>query len=204
MSTGFNKDFEHNEALMKASLNEFITRGYEKASINHILKMANMSKGSFYYHFKNKEDLYFHLIQTLIEKKQAFLSKAMTVEDYSTDIFSIFKTQIRLGMQFAVDYPDINRFANSFVKEKGNDIYERALKKYNFENNDQINQMIEASYHKGEFRENLPIEFIKRIIGFLFTHLGEITDISKPEHIEQEMNYFIDFLKMGLTKERRE
>ncbi|MDP5273279.1 TetR/AcrR family transcriptional regulator [Chengkuizengella axinellae] len=187
---------------MQASLNEFIARGYEKASINKILKTANMSKGSFYYHFKNKEDLYFHLIHTLIEKKQTFLSTAMTAEDFSTDIFSIFKTQIRLGMQFAAEYPDINRFANSFIKEKGNDIYDSALEKYNFENNDQMNQLIEASYQNGEFREGVPISFIKRIIGFLFTHLGEITDTSKPEHIEEEMNDFIDFLKSGLSSKK--
>ncbi|MFS1514903.1 TetR/AcrR family transcriptional regulator [Bacillus sp. SCS-151] len=199
MTRGFNKEFEHSDALMQAALNEFVEKGYDKASLNHILKTANMSKGSFYYHFNNKEDLYLNLIDMLIQKKQLFLAKVMNPSDYSKDIFSIFKTQIRIGMQFSNEYPDINRFANSFIKEKGTPIYEKALTRHNFQDNDQMNKLIEASYNKGEIRQTLPLEFVQSLIGFLFTNIVDVADMSKPDHYESSLNHLIDFLKNGLT-----
>ncbi len=130
---GFDKSFEHREALFDAGLEEFAAKGYDQASINAILKVAGMSKGQFYYHFKNKEGLYFALIDVLIAKKREFLAATMTPDEFEQDIFTIFQTQIRYGMQFAQSYPAINRFAESFVKEKGNTIYKKAMSKYNFE-----------------------------------------------------------------------
>ena len=50
----FAKTFEHKQKLLDAALAEFNEYGYEQASINRILAQAGMSKGQFYYHFKNK------------------------------------------------------------------------------------------------------------------------------------------------------
>ncbi len=50
------------EKLFEATLNEFSTKNFELASTNEIIKKANYNKGSFYYRFKTKEELYFALI----------------------------------------------------------------------------------------------------------------------------------------------
>ncbi|WP_105617008.1 TetR/AcrR family transcriptional regulator [Vallitalea okinawensis] len=200
MGNQFDKTFEHDQALLDAALNEFVDKGYDKASLNNILKEANMSKGSFYYHFKNKEDLYFNLIDILIEKKKVFLAKTMKPEDFTKDIFTIFKTQIRLGMEFSCQYPDINRFSESFIKEKGNEIYKKAMKKHDFQSNDQINQLVKVAYVRGDFREDLPLGFVQNLIGYLFTHVVEMTDMSQSDNYEDGMNYLVDFMKNGLAK----
>ena len=46
------------EELIKAALIEFGDKGYENASLNNILKEAGISKGTFYYHFKNRRIIY--------------------------------------------------------------------------------------------------------------------------------------------------
>ncbi len=45
----------------------FSTKGYEKSSINDILKKMKITKGSFYYHFKSKEDLLNAVVDDLTE-----------------------------------------------------------------------------------------------------------------------------------------
>lgn len=45
------------KALLDAAMDEFITNGYEKSSINRILSDAGIPKGSFYQYFDGKEDL---------------------------------------------------------------------------------------------------------------------------------------------------
>jgi AcrR family transcriptional regulator len=197
----FEKQFEHSQALFVAALEEFISAGYEQASLNAILDAARMSKGQFYYHFKNKEDLYLALIEIMIDKKKEFLTKVMQPEDLQGDIFSIFKVQIRYSMLFAREHPEINRFAESFVKERGNPIYTKAIKVYNFEENKVINKLVEAAYQRGEFREDLPNSFIHKIIAFLFTHFAELLDFYAVEAVEENMQYLIELMKSGLERQ---
>jgi AcrR family transcriptional regulator len=131
----FARDFEHSAALFAAAVAEFIASGYEQASINAILAAAGMSKGQFYYHFDGKEALYFALIDILIAQKQAFLRGVMRPEDFAGDIFDTFQAQIGYSMAFAREHPVINRFSESFLRERGNAIYKAAMARYNFEEN---------------------------------------------------------------------
>jgi AcrR family transcriptional regulator len=198
--TGFARDFEHSRELFDAALEEFIDKGYEQASINTILQAAGMSKGQFYYHFKHKEGLYLALIGVLIEKKKVFLSSVMQPEDFQQDIFGIFRTQIRYSMAFAREYPVINRFSESFIREQGNTIYKKALAAYNFEDNAAIDHLIERGYQQGQFREDLPLAFIKRVIGYVFTHAVEMTNLHQADAFEDELNHLVEFIRSGLAK----
>jgi AcrR family transcriptional regulator len=159
-----------------------------------------MSKGQFYYHFKNKEELYLALIDVLIAKKQDFLTSVMQPEDFQGDVFSIFKAQIKYSLAFAREYPAINQFSESFMREKSNPIYKTALAVHNFEDNDAINNLVEAAYQKGDFREDIPLPFIKKTIAFLFTHVVELAELKNTDEVEDNMNHLIEFMKAGLAK----
>ncbi|MCG8353481.1 MAG: TetR/AcrR family transcriptional regulator [Chloroflexales bacterium] len=196
----FAKTFEHNQALFHAALQEFSGAGYEQASINIILKHAGMSKGQFYYHFKNKQDLYFALIEILITRKQAFLAGVMQAEDFNQDIFTIFKTQIRHGIAFAKAHPDIHAFSESFLREKGNTIYEAVMARFNFENDAALSQLIENAYQRGEFQEYMPLSFVKKTIGYLFAHAADLTDLPDDDNAEENLDRLVDFMKTGLAR----
>jgi len=51
------------EKIIHESLKLFSLKGFLSTSINDILEAANTSKGGLYNHFKNKEDLFLHVIQ---------------------------------------------------------------------------------------------------------------------------------------------
>lgn len=196
----FTKNFEHSQKLFDAAIEEFIACGYEQASINVILEKAGMSKGQFYYHFKNKEGLYLALIDFLITKKKEFLASRMRPEDISQDIFAVFKTQMKLSMAFAREYPVISRFSESFLREKGNKIYDKALSVYNFQNNDAIMMMVKQAVQRGDFRDDLPEEFIQKLIGYLFTHIADLADLSTSDHYQRGVDSVVDFIQHGLAK----
>lgn len=196
----FEKSFEHSDALLETALEAFSTHGYEQASINVILEKAGMSKGQFYYHFGNKEGLYLALIEILIARKAAFLETVMQPEEFQQDIFGVFKTQILYGIAFAREYPLIDCFSESFLKEKGTPIYEKVMAIHNFEENQGLNQLIEQAYAQGDFREDLPLSFIQKTIGYLFTHVADLTDLTNTNNAEENLNYLIDFMKSGLAR----
>ncbi len=196
----FTKSFEHKQKLLDAALAEFNTYGYELASINRILDKAGMSKGQFYYHFKNKEGLYFALMELGIEKKLAYFANHNLLVDASTDIFNLFKTQIQYGLAFATEYPEIYQLSQAFLREKGTPIYEKAMARYNFQDNEVIGQLIEAAYARGEFREDFPLAFIKQMIGYMFNQVADFANLDDPVEMEQNLNYMIDFMRNGLAK----
>ena len=53
---------KQNQALFEATLDEFSSKPYDLASTNIIIKNSDYNKGSFYYRFKTKYDIYFALI----------------------------------------------------------------------------------------------------------------------------------------------
>jgi AcrR family transcriptional regulator len=53
-----NLEREKQEAILAAAAEEFAERGYEGASLNRIIDEAGISKGSLYYYFEDKQDLF--------------------------------------------------------------------------------------------------------------------------------------------------
>ncbi len=49
---------EKQERILRAAGEEFAEKGYESASINRIIERSGMSKGSVYYYFEDKADLF--------------------------------------------------------------------------------------------------------------------------------------------------
>lgn len=197
----FSRQFDHSEQLFEAALAEFTAVGYEPASINTILKNAGMSKGQFYHHFGSKEGVYLALIEILIARKQAFLASVMQPEDLQQDIFSIFKTQIQYGIAFARDYPAINTFAQSFLKEKGTPIYEKAMARFNFDQDQALHHLIATAYQNGEFREELPLTFVQKTVTYLFNHVADLTEISSTDDAKEHLNYLVEFMRSGLGRQ---
>jgi AcrR family transcriptional regulator len=51
------------ERILGAAAREFAERGYEAASVNRIIIEAGISKGSLYYYFDDKEDLFATVVE---------------------------------------------------------------------------------------------------------------------------------------------
>ena len=49
------------QAILRAAFDEFAAHGFHSASLNRIIDAAGISKGSMYYYFDGKEELYVHV-----------------------------------------------------------------------------------------------------------------------------------------------
>jgi AcrR family transcriptional regulator len=54
---------ERQHALLEAAAQEFGARGFDDASLNHILELAGVSKGAAYYYFDDKEDVFLTVVR---------------------------------------------------------------------------------------------------------------------------------------------
>ena len=52
---------DQQHTILRVALDEFAAHGFSAASLNRIIDAAGISKGSMYYYFDGKEDLYAHV-----------------------------------------------------------------------------------------------------------------------------------------------
>jgi AcrR family transcriptional regulator len=97
------------QALTRAAFDEFATHGFSSASLNRIIEAAGVSKGSMYYYFDGKEELYAHVARVelgrLFESAGPFPVPAArdpeafwsTLEDYYRRIMAAFAASPKLA-----------------------------------------------------------------------------------------------------------
>ncbi len=75
--TFFRLPEEKRERLTGAAWEEFMSVPFAHASINRIVRAAQIPRGSFYQYFEGKEDLFFYLLGSLREEAFGLMSDAL-------------------------------------------------------------------------------------------------------------------------------
>ena len=70
---------------MRAARDEFAGRGFHDASLNRVIEAAGISKGSMYYYFDGKEDLYAYIVRTELEQLFVHLGPFHVPDDKTAD-----------------------------------------------------------------------------------------------------------------------
>ncbi|QOX64950.1 TetR/AcrR family transcriptional regulator [Anoxybacterium hadale] len=198
------KSFDRKQELLDAALTEFIEYSYGEASLNNIIKNAGISKGTFYYHFADKQALYLSLIQGTVDAKMEFLERRLKdyVHDDDMNIFETLKLQARFGIEFAIEKPKYYLLGMMFLKEKGNKIYDAVMDMLDNTTESYYDSLIEKAMSRGDLREGLSPAYIKRMLTYLLYHYDEIFDIKREELDFDQMianfNQLIDFIWHGL------
>jgi AcrR family transcriptional regulator len=200
------KSFDRREELLEAGLEEFASKSYEEASLNNIIKNAGISKGTFYYHFRDKQDLYLKLLQSLVDVKMEFLERRLKgyVHNEDLSIFENLKLQARFGVELAKEQPKYYLLGLMFRREKGSEIYEKAMSLFDDTSETYFDGMVEKAIIRGDFREGISASFAKKMITFLLYRANEFIDISGSEVdfdlTLRDFDELIDFMQYGLGK----
>lgn len=68
------------EKILKAAKLEFLSKGYEKASLRKICADADVTTGAMYFFFKNKQDLFANIVSEKSEKFFALVDRQTNAE----------------------------------------------------------------------------------------------------------------------------
>jgi len=102
---------EKQKQIINAGMKEFAENGFEKASTNEIIKVANISKGSLFNYFENKRGLYLYLVDYAIDIVER---KFLNLVDVSTqDLFSRLQNIATIKMEFLQNYPNTMHFLST-------------------------------------------------------------------------------------------
>jgi TetR/AcrR family transcriptional regulator len=206
MTNATEKTFERKKELLEAALDEFTQRNFEEASLNTIIKQAGISKGTFYYHFKNKEDLYIYQLKHVFDAKWEFIAQKNSQNPgllEKADFFENIKIQARMGAEFAITYPKFYRLSQMFSDEKGHPIYDIVLKALESKSGNKLNELVDTAMETGSIREEFSRDFVQKIMGYMLVHFNDIFNSPEDSDLERmvaNLDSFVDFLKYGLCR----
>ena len=68
--TFFGIDKEKQNRIIQAAIKVFSSHNYNDSSINEVIKLAKIPRGSFYQYFEDKEDAIYYIINKYLEKEK--------------------------------------------------------------------------------------------------------------------------------------
>jgi AcrR family transcriptional regulator len=120
---------ETRQKLLDAALAVFARHGFERATVDEIVRQAGFSKGAFYVHFESKEDLFWEILRGRIAAAQESLRQAIEpglgVQEAQRRILAtLFDTRAREPLSPAVYYEfTAHAMRNARVRERLAEFY---------------------------------------------------------------------------------
>lgn len=122
---------ETRQRLLDAALEVFARNGFERATVDEIVREAGFSKGAFYVHFETKEDLFWEMLQERMDAQQeqfrASIDATLSVEENQrrilSTIFDLNRTD-KLGPAIFFEFV-AHAMRDDKVRERLSGFYER-------------------------------------------------------------------------------
>ncbi len=198
-----NEMSDKRELILKTAEIIFEKYGYSKTSMDDIANEAYIGKGTIYYYFKSKEDIFLELVI----KYHRMIKEITEKEMENCNCFDEkFKLMIELPMRYAVEkYPmyfeALQTPSKSLLKKINNFKNEsRSILKHKL-----MNLIIEAQSNN-EVDENVEVDtLIEILIRWFFLGDDDVNVTLSKEGFEKfikDYDMFIDIILYGIKKRR--
>lgn len=187
------------DRIFQAALDEFSCNTFESASLNNILKAIKMNKGSFYYRFYDKTDLYLSMVHRIgLDKLDFFLHDQMPSLDRS-DFFAYLKQLAIMSLKYAHHEPRYFNFFRLYLSESEH-IRNLTIACFPEFGKDFILDLIEMGKAGNQFNPTYSTEFIHKTLSIYLNNIDKLieSDMDETDMI-QVVDQLILFLKNGLS-----
>ncbi|MFW5728412.1 MAG: TetR/AcrR family transcriptional regulator [Spirochaetota bacterium] len=122
----FALDHGKQQHILAVAAEEFAQHGFQNASTNRIVKRLGIAKGSLFYYFKDKGDLYLYLIERSTQDYMEVLRARM--EEPPTDILERLHAIAEAAFDFLEEDPHLFRLMMTFLDAGTTELRERFLR----------------------------------------------------------------------------
>jgi len=183
---------EKREAILKATLDLMVERGFHNTPTSLIAKKAGVATGTLFHHFKNKEEL----INVLyLETKRKMINALKKVFITTGSVEEKMKQLWKLSLQWAIMHPKeyqfFQQYSNSpFITKLTRD---EAMSQFEY-----MQDLIEEAVNSDSVKDIYPeffMDFIEGIFNLGMNHFKK-----HPEKISEEnMNLMFDICWNGIS-----
>lgn len=151
--------------ILECAKEEFLKKGFEKAQVGEIAKAAQVTTGAIYRHFKNKEELFFSLIE------EVYTYTLNVVEDVET------------RSQNKVDIPLLQAGDEAILEASFNEVMD--FVNYMYEHFDEFKLIFECS--QGSRVENFIEEIVDR---YSVKNMKQMSNLKMKDSASYELEEF--------------
>lgn len=172
-------DERRNEIITTAE-EFFLTKGFNKTTVNDILKRIGIAKGTFYHYFVSKEEVLEAVIGQIIDQEILRAKEIQQSNDTALEKLIAFLSQNNQEDTRKEEIVDKFQMPeNALMKQ-------RALEETINQVCPVLAEIIEAGRQQGEFRTEHPLESIQFLIAGIQTMFDNIEKLS-PETIQSRV-----------------
>lgn len=200
--TFLNLSKEKQNVIIEASLKEFKRVLLKDASINKIIKDAQISRGSFYNYFNDINDIYFYSLNEY-KGKLISLIKEILIKNNG----ELIKTTIEIYeeiINYSNKEENKNLVKNIFLNFNYQNEVRTKIYKYNIDNKYEFLELISLIDKKNlNIRNDEEIFYIIDIIIVIIIQgiIEKLIDSDKKEDSKEKIHKQIEILKRGIWKE---
>jgi AcrR family transcriptional regulator len=143
--------------ILDAALDEFAAHGFHDASLNRIIAAAGISKGSMYYYFDGKEDLFAHVVGVELRRLSAAVGPVTLPTGRDPDAFwSAIQAYYLDSATSLVARPQLAALVRAWLATSDNPALQQAQQEMEQEVLPWINHVLAAGQATGAIRTDLP------------------------------------------------
>ena len=169
MSSG-TRDFIINQAYEL-----FMQRGYNAVTVQDICNACNISKPTFYYHLRSKEEIILNIYDPIVKNLTGHLLNALLADNYWEQLMVLFESLVQESVKFGID---VHRqlFISNLNHDYGSFDFREELTRV------AVN-LVEKAQQAGQIRNQSPAKVLYEASAYAF--LGyELTWCIKGEKFE--------------------
>lgn len=186
-----NLSTDKKQRIFDAAVLEFSSKPFKDASINQIIKKAQIPKGSFYQYFEDKEDLYLYMMKRIEGEKRHIIEHAAINRD--ADIFEILTEQIKVSFQWAMLRPDYGRIGILMWRDDS-----EFLIKFRSKTIETLKKYIDRDKKSGLIKQEADSDLISDMLITLILNESFFAGLDEEKYFSK-LKGVIEILKNGVT-----
>ncbi len=152
--------------IFETSMKLFAEKGYDATSIEEITATVGVAKGTLYYHFSSKEEIFNFLIEEGIKLLQNSIDiKTAKLNNYIDKLKAVILIEIKI----VVKYEDFIKILLSQLY--GNETRNKKCQRHIFEYIDKIEKIVEEGIKEGQIKKGNPKAIASEIYGLIASSL---------------------------------
>lgn len=197
---------QEQQRILEACIEEFAQNIYEVASTNAIIQRAGIPKGTLFYYFGSKKDLYLYVFDHAVARfAEAF---AGLNEERPADLFDRLLYRGRARMQFVVEHPRLYQFFFNALLNTPDEIQEEMAPRYAryaAVSRDRLTEGLDRSRFRKDIVVDKAIELVVLVLEGIYNRYAPLLRQISPEEalelveqITEETRGHFDLLKKGV------
>ena len=164
---------ERKEAILRSAAHEFADKGYERASLNRMISEAGLSKGTFYYYFEDKADLFVTVLRVKLPS-ETWIEESGLMETAEPEAFwrALKALEVR-KYAYLGRYPAVARLAAAAGGLTASHLENESLAAYVEERVTEVRTTFEHGRRLEAVRSDLPMPLLLKLWMGIGRSLGE-------------------------------